>query len=251
MSLIDEDGPRYVRMANLAVVGSFAVNGVARLHTELLKSDVLKDFHEMWPEKFSNKTNGVTPRRFVVLANPTMSGLIEDTIGSGWVTDMMRLRELEPYADDPAFREAWRRIKAGNKEHLVREIKRFASVDVDPASMFDIQVKRFHEYKRQHLNLLHVVSLYKRLKDNPNLHVAPRTVIFGGKAAPGYFMAKLMIRLITAVADLISRDPAMRGKLQVVFYPNYNVKNAQSIFPAPICPSRFRWPARKHREPAT
>jgi len=232
MSLIDEDGPRYVRMANLAVVGSFAVNGVAKLHSDLLKSDVLKDFHEMWPEKFSNKTNGVTPRRFVVLANPTMSGLIEETIGTGWVTDMMRLRELEPYADDPAFRETWRRIKGGNKKHLVGEIKRFASVDVDPATMFDIQVKRFHEYKRQHLNLLHVVSLYKRLKDNPDLHLAPRTVIFGGKAAPGYFMAKLIIRLINAVADVISRDPVMRGRLQVVFYPNYNVKNAQSIFPA-------------------
>jgi len=231
MSLIDEHGPRYVRMANLAVAGSFAVNGVARLHTELLKSDVLKDFHEMWPEKFSNKTNGVTPRRFVLLANPTMSTLISDTIGSGWPTDMGRLRELEPYADDPAFREAWRRIKAGNKEHLVREMKRNAHVDVDPASMFDIQVKRIHEYKRQHLNLLHVVSLYKRLKDNPNLNVAPRTVIFGGKAAPGYALAKMMIRLITAVADLISRDPAIRGKLQVVFYPNYNVKNAQAIFP--------------------
>ncbi|HRF11602.1 MAG: glycogen/starch/alpha-glucan phosphorylase [Candidatus Accumulibacter phosphatis] len=231
MSLIDEDGAHYVRMANLAVVGSFAVNGVAKLHSELLKSDVLKDFYEMWPEKFNNKTNGVTPRRFVVLANPTMSGLIEETIGTGWVTDMTRLRELEPYADDPAFRESWRRIKSGNKKRLVGEIKRFAHVDVDPASMFDIQVKRFHEYKRQHLNILHVVSLYKRLKDNPDLVIAPRTVIFGGKAAPGYFMAKLIIRLINAVADVIGRDPAMHGKLQVVFFPNYNVKHAQSIFP--------------------
>ena len=231
MSLIDEDGPRYVRMAHLAVAGSFAVNGVAALHTELLKSDVLKDFHEMWPEKFSNKTNGVTPRRFVLLANPTMSKLITDTIGSGWPTAMERLGELEPHADDPAFREAWRGIKRHNKNNLVHEIKRVAHVDVDPAAMFDVQVKRIHEYKRQHLNLLHVVSLYKRLKDNPNLEVAPRTVIFGGKAAPGYFMAKLMIRLVNAVADVIARDPAMRGKLQVVFFPNYNVKSAHLIFP--------------------
>ncbi len=231
MSLIDEDGPRYVRMAHLAVAGSFAVNGVAALHTELLKSDVLRDFYEMWPEKFTNKTNGVTPRRFVLLSNPTMSTLIDETIGSGWPKDMARLRELEPFADDPAFREAWRKVKAGNKNRLVGEIKRVAFVDADPASMFDVQVKRIHEYKRQHLNLLHVVSLYKRLKDNPNLEVAPRTVIFGGKAAPGYFMAKLMIRLVTAVADVIGRDPAMRGKLQVVFVPNYNVKNAHLIFP--------------------
>ena len=232
MSLIDEDGPKYVRMANLAIVGSFAVNGVAKLHTELLKSDVLNDFHDLWPEKFSNKTNGVTPRRFVLLFNPSMSQLIDDTIGPGWVTDMTRLRELELHADDPAFRETWRRIKRSNKDKLVREIKRVAGVNVDPASMFDVQVKRIHEYKRQHLNLLHVVSLYKRLKDNPNLEIAPRTVIFGGKAAPGYAMAKLMIRLITTVADLIERDRAMRGKLQVVFFPNYNVKNAQWIFPA-------------------
>ncbi|MBK7677582.1 MAG: glycogen/starch/alpha-glucan phosphorylase [Candidatus Accumulibacter sp.] len=232
MSLIDEDGPRYVRMAHLAVAGSFAVNGVAGLHTELLKSDVLKDFYEMWPEKFSNKTNGVTPRRFVLLANPAMSTLIDETIGGGWPKDMRRLRDLEPFADDPGFREAWRAVKMRNKHRLVSEIKRFAFVDADPATMFDVQVKRMHEYKRQHLNLLHVVSLYKRLKDNPNLAVAPRTVIFGGKAAPGYYMAKLIIRLINAVADVISRDPVMRGKLQVIFYPNYNVKNAQWIFPA-------------------
>ncbi|MCB1965736.1 MAG: glycogen/starch/alpha-glucan phosphorylase, partial [Candidatus Accumulibacter sp.] len=232
MSLIDEDGARYVRMAHLAVVGSFAVNGVAALHTELVKSDILKDFYDLWPEKFRNKTNGVTPRRFVLLSNPTMSQLIDDTIGRGWVTDMTRLRELEPYAEDKAFRKAWRDIKRGNKEHLIREMKRLAHVDADPASMFDVQVKRIHEYKRQHLNLLHVISLYKRLKDNPNLVVAPRTVIFGGKAAPGYRMAKLMIRLATAVADIVGRDPAMHGRLQVIFFPNYNVKHGHAIFPA-------------------
>ncbi|MCM8594918.1 glycogen/starch/alpha-glucan phosphorylase [Accumulibacter sp.] len=232
MSLIDEDGARYVRMAHLAVVGSFAVNGVAALHTELLKSDVLKDFHELWPEKFSNKTNGVTPRRFVLLSNPAMSRLIDEAIGPGWVTDMGRLRQLEAHADDPAFQEAWRRVKRGNKERLVVEIARHAHIDVDPASMFDIQVKRIHEYKRQHLNLLHVVSLYKRLKDDPGLDLSPRTVVFGGKAAPGYEMAKMMIRLINAVADVIGRDPAMDGRLRVVFYPNYNVKNGQVIFPA-------------------
>jgi starch phosphorylase len=179
-------GARYVRMANLAVVGSFAVNGVAKLHSELLKSDVLKDFYEMWPEKFSNKTNGVTPRRFVLLANPTMSTLIErhhwqrlgDRHGSAARTRTVCRR--------PAFREAWRRIKAGNKKRLVGEIKRNAHVDVDPASMFDIQVKRIHEYKRQHLNLLHVVSCTSASRTIRTSNVAPRTVIFGGKAAPGY-----------------------------------------------------------------
>lgn len=231
MSLIDEDGPRFVRMAHLAAVGSFAINGVAALHTDLLKSDVLTDFYDLWPEKFRNKTNGVTPRRFVRLANPAMSQLIDRTIGGGWITDMRRLRALEAYADDPGFRAEWRQIKAQNKECLVREIRRSAHVEVDPASMFDVQVKRIHEYKRQHLNLLHVISLYKRLKDDPGLQVAPRTVIFGGKAAPGYAMAKLMIRLINAVADIVGRDPAMQGRLQVVFFPNYNVKNAQLIFP--------------------
>ncbi|HPP47795.1 MAG TPA: glycogen/starch/alpha-glucan phosphorylase, partial [Accumulibacter sp.] len=231
MSLIDEDGPRYVRMAHVAVVGSFAVNGVAALHSELLKSDVLRDFYEFWPEKFGNKTNGVTPRRFVLLSNPRMSRLIDETIGTGWVTDMLLLRQLEKHTEDPAFRDAWRQIKSANKVHLAHEIRRHDGVLVDPTSIFDVQVKRIHEYKRQHLNLLHVVSMYKRLKDNPNLTLAPRTVIFGGKAAPGYAMAKLMIRLIAAVADLIGRDPAMRGRLQVVFYPNYNVKNSHSIFP--------------------
>ena len=231
MSMIDEDGPRYVRMAHLAAAGSFSINGVAALHTQLLKSDVLHDFHEMWPEKFNNKTNGVTPRRFVLLSNPRMSALIDETIGSGWVTDMRRLRELEPFAEQAEFRASWRAIKTANKQHFAQQIRRVTGVEVDPASMFDVQVKRIHEYKRQHLNLLHVVSLYKRLKDNPNLEIAPRTVIFGGKAAPGYWMAKLMIRMITAVADVIGRDPTMRGKLQVVFYPNYNVKHAHAIFP--------------------
>jgi starch phosphorylase len=232
MSLIDEDGPRYVRMAHLAVVGSFAVNGVAALHTDLLKSDVLKDFHGLWPEKFSNKTNGVTPRRFMLLSNPALSRLITDAIGEGWVTDMTKLRQLEKHANDSGFRQAWQSVKRANKESLAREIQKRAWTTVDPDSMFDVQVKRIHEYKRQHLNVLHVVSLYKRLKDNPNLEVVPRTVIFGGKAAPGYAMAKLIIKLINAVADVVTRDPAMQDKLRVVFFPNYNVKNAQPIFPA-------------------
>jgi len=233
MSVIAEYPDRAVRMAYLATVAGAKVNGVAELHSQLLRDKVLPDFSELWPEKFTNVTNGITPRRFVRLANRRLSDLLTDTLGDdGWVTDLDRLRELEPYADDAAFREEFRAVKRGNKEHLVREIKRVAHADADPASMFDVQVKRIHEYKRQHLNLLHVISLYKRLKDNPNLVVAPRTVIFGGKAAPGYRMAKLMIRLATAVADIVGRDPAMHGRLQVVFFPNHNVKSGQSIFPA-------------------
>jgi len=232
LSIIDETGERHVRMANLASVGCHAINGVAALHTDLLKQGVLRDFFDLWPEKFSNKTNGVTPRRFVALANPGLTELITETIGDQWLTDLSRLRELEAHADDAGFHDAWRRVKRENKERLARQIQRRTGVAVDPDTLFDIQVKRIHEYKRQHLNVLHVISLYAEFKHDPHLDAAPRTVIFAGKAAPGYFMAKLIIKLINNVADVVNRDPAIRDRLKIVFSPDFNVKNSQRIYPA-------------------
>jgi starch phosphorylase len=232
MSLINEHGERYVRMANLACVGSHAINGVAALHTELLKADVLADFNAFAPEKFSNKTNGVTPRRFLALSNPRLARLLDQTIGEGWLIDLGRLRYLEPHADDPSFRSQWRYIKRAVKEDFAAYARRRLGIGVDPDSLFDVQVKRIHEYKRQHLNVLHIVALYHRIKCNPNLDITPRTFIFGGKAAPGYHMAKLMIRLITAVADTINRDPDVRDRLKVVFLPNFNVGTGQRVYPA-------------------
>ncbi|MDQ2639768.1 MAG: glycogen/starch/alpha-glucan phosphorylase [Pseudomonadota bacterium] len=232
LSLIDERGERYVRMAHLACVGSHAINGVAALHSELLKSDVLGDFHEMWPEKFQNKTNGVTPRRWMVLANPRLSGLINDAIGSGWITDLEQLRRLEPLAQDSAFRQQWLAIKQASKQDFARMALERTGIVIDPASLFDVQVKRIHEYKRQHLNILHVIALYLRLKSDPDAAVTPRTFVFGGKAAPGYRMAKLIIKLISAVGDVVNRDAAVRDRLNVVFLPNFNVGNGQRIYPA-------------------
>jgi starch phosphorylase len=230
LSLVDESGPRSVRMAHLAAVGSHTVNGVAALHSELLKRDVMRDFARIWPEKFTNVTNGVTPRRFVALANPSLTRLVSEAIGEGWVRDLDELRRLEPLAEDGAFREAWRMVKAGNRAALAAEAARRAGVSVDPASLFDVQVKRIHEYKRQHLNLLHVVTLYRRLKRDPGLAAPPRTVLFAGKAAPGYATAKLMIKAIHSVAEVVNGDPAMKGRLAVVFWPDYNVKNSLPIF---------------------
>ncbi|MEM9148892.1 MAG: glycogen/starch/alpha-glucan phosphorylase [Cyanobacteria bacterium P01_F01_bin.3] len=232
MSLIDETGGRYVRMANLACVGSHAINGVAALHTELLKQTVLNDFHQLFPEKFINKTNGVTPRRWMVLSNPKLTRLINQRIGNEWPTELTQLKKLEPFADDPGFRTEWRQIKQANKEALAVRIERATGVKVNPTSMFDVQIKRIHEYKRQQLNALHIISLYNQLKKNPGLNIVPRTFIFAGKAAPGYFMAKLIIKLITSVGRVVNRDPDMRDLLKVVFYPNYNVTNAQPIYPA-------------------
>ncbi len=232
MSLIGEDKGKNVRMAHLAVVGSHAVNGVAALHSELLKSSVLKDFYEMWPERFSNKTNGVTPRRFLALANPGLRELVDRTIGEGWLTDLTRLRELEPFADDTTFREQWHDIKRGNKARLASYIRSATGVELNPDWMFDVQVKRIHEYKRQHLNVLHIVALYHRLKRDPGLSIPPRAFIFGGKAAPGYFLAKRIIKLITAVGETVNADPDVNRFLKVAFVPNFNVKNAQLIYAA-------------------
>jgi starch phosphorylase len=232
MSLIDESGERYVRMAHLACVGSHAINGVAELHSELLKRDVLQDFYALWPEKFSNKTNGVTPRRWMVLCNPKLSDLITEHIGDGWIKDLAQLKRLEPLAEDAEFRARWREIKQGNKRTFAALALARTGIVADPDSIFDVLVKRIHEYKRQHLKVLHIVSLYHAIKQNPSLVVQPRTFIFGGKAAPGYHLAKLMIKLITAVGEVVNRDPDVRDRLKVVFLPNFNVTNGQRVYPA-------------------
>jgi starch phosphorylase len=232
MSLIDESGVRHVRMAHLACVGSHAINGVAALHSELLKHDLLKDFYELWPRKFSNKTNGVTPRRWMVLSNPRLSSLITEHIGDDWIKNLARLKLLEPLAESGEFRARWRDIKQQNKRSFAALAFERTGIVIDPDSMFDVLVKRIHEYKRQHLKVLHIVSLYLGIKSNPSLAVQPRTFIFGGKAAPGYHLAKLMIRMITAVGDVVNRDPDVRDRLKVVFLPNFNVTNGQRVYPA-------------------
>ncbi|AXY68093.1 glycogen/starch/alpha-glucan phosphorylase [Thermosynechococcus sichuanensis E542] len=232
LSIIDESGCRYVRMAHLAAVGSHAINGVAALHSELLKQTVLKDFYELTPQKFSNKTNGVTPRRWMVLSNPGLTRLITERIGEDWVKHLDQLRRLEPLAEDRDFAAQWRSVKHENKERLAAYIRDRVGVTVDPHSLFSILVKRIHEYKRQHLCVLNIITLYQMLKDNPQLDMVPQTFIFGGKAAPGYYMAKLIIKLINSVADVINHDPAVRDRLKVVFLPDYNVTLGQRVYPA-------------------
>lgn len=232
MSLIDEGGERYVRMANLATVGSHAVNGVAALHSELLKATVLRDFYEFSPEKFSNKTNGVTPRRWIVSSNPRLTRLISDRIGDHWINHLDDLRQLEGHVEDGNFRQQWRQIKREIKGDLAVHIQRRTGIVVNPDSMFDVQVKRIHEYKRQHLNALHIITLYNRIKRDPHSEITPRTFIFGGKAAPGYFMAKLMIKLITSIGDVVNNDPDVGDRLKVVFLPDYNVTFGQRVYPA-------------------
>jgi starch phosphorylase len=232
MSIIDESGEKYVRMANLACVGSNAINGVAALHTELLKKHVLHDWVEMFPDRFHNVTNGVTPRRFVLQSNPGLSKLISDAIGDDWPAQLDELRKLEPFANDAAFREKFRNVKLENKKNLAKLIRKRTGIIVDPASLFDIQVKRIHQYKRQHLNVLNIITQYLRIKHNPAIDVVPRTFIFGGKAAPGYYMAKLIIKLINSVGEVINNDPDIKDRLKVVFFPDFNVTNAQPIYPA-------------------
>jgi glycogen phosphorylase len=235
MSLID-DGTgdwhsKRIRMAYLAVVGSHSVNGVAALHTELLEQNLLHDFHEMWPDRFNNKTNGVTPRRWLLQANPLLSDAITARIGDGWIVDLDELRQLEALADDESFRKEFREIKQRNKDALGTLIEKEMRVSIDRSSIFDVQVKRLHEYKRQLLNVLHVVALYLRIKKDPGLKMVPRTFVFGGKAAPAYVAAKLIIKLINSLAAVINADPQVRGRLRVVFLPNYRVSLAERIFP--------------------
>jgi starch phosphorylase len=233
LSLIDEAGEKYVRMAHLASAGSHAINGVAALHTELLKQTVLSDFYAVAPEKFVNVTNGVTPRRWIALSNPKLSALITRKIGDRWISDLEEeLERIEPFALDPDFQREWQTVKADNKRALAGFIKDRTGIVVDPQSLFDIQVKRLHEYKRQHLNVLYVITLYNQLKRGSDASVTPRTVIFGGKAAPGYRMAKLIIKLINSVATVINQDPKVSNLLKVVFIPDFNVKNGQRVYPA-------------------
>jgi starch phosphorylase len=232
LSLIDESSDRFIRMANLACVGSHAINGVAQLHTELLQQTVLRDFYDLYPERFSNKTNGVTPRRWIALSNPRLTELITSRIGDRWITHLEDLRQLEGWLEDASFQQEWRQIKRENKRELATLIQQRTGIVVNPDSLFDIQVKRIHEYKRQHLNALHVVTLYNRLKHDPGLDVPPRTVIFGGKAAPGYRTAKLMIKLITSIAEVVNKDPDIGDRLKVVFLPDFNVTLGQKVYPA-------------------
>ena len=231
LSLVD-DQRKTIRMANLACVGSHAINGVAELHSKLLKQTVLRDFYELSPEKFFNVTNGVTPRRFLALANQELTTLINGEIGKGWIKDLYQLKELEASADKKRFQSKWAAIKLHNKERLAAVIAERTGISVDPSSMFDVQVKRIHEYKRQHLNILQVISQYNRLKRGEKSGFAPRTVIIAGKAAPGYYLAKLIIKLINSVAAVINNDPDTNSLLKIVFFPNYSVKNGNVIFPA-------------------
>jgi starch phosphorylase len=232
MSIIDERGQRFVRMAHLAAVGSHAINGVAALHTELLKNHVLRDFHDFSPEKFSNKTNGVTPRRWMVLSNPRLTDLLGAKIGHGWIHDLERLRRLEALVDDADFRAQWQQVKQENKSRLAAFIKERVGMTVNPQSMFDVLVKRIHEYKRQHLQILHIITLYNRIKLDSDLEVTPRTFIFGGKAAPAYRMAKLIIKLIHSVGNVVNADVDVKGRLKIAFLPDYNVTLGHRVYPA-------------------
>ncbi len=232
VSIINEDGPKAVRMAHLATIGSHHVNGVAALHSDLVQRQLFPDFKALWPEKFTNVTNGVTPRRWLALANPRLTRLISEAIGDGWVKDLEELRQLEAFADDDGFLERWGATKRAVKAHLAQYVEQHTGVLVDPASLFDVQVKRIHEYKRQHLNALQVVAHYLRIKSGLGDDLPPRTVIFGGKAAPGYYMAKLIIRFINGIADTVNADPDMDGRLRVIFLPNYSVKLGEKVYPA-------------------
>ena len=231
MSIIDESGPRYVRMANLACIGSKAINGVAAMHTALLRKHTLADWHSMYPGKIRNVTNGVTPRRWIAVSNPRLTRLITDAIGEKWLTHLEELRQLEKLADDASFVQAWDKVKMENKQEFADLILQHENVIVNPQAMYDVQVKRIHEYKRQHLNVLHIITLYNRIKSDPDLDITPRLFVFGGKAAPGYFMAKRMIKLITSVGKVVNNDPDMRERLKVFFIPNYNVKIGHVVYP--------------------
>jgi starch phosphorylase len=232
LSIIEEGSEKRVRMAHLAIVGSHSVNGVAALHSEIIKKNLFSDFYTLYPERFNNKTNGITPRRWLKLCNPGLSELITGAIGDGWVTNLDLLKGIIPFAEKKEFRDKWHSVKKENKIRLAALIKKATGVIVDPDSMFDCQVKRIHEYKRQLLNVLHVITMYRRILTTPEADFVPRTVIIAGKAAPGYAMAKLLIKLVNSVADVINNDPIVKGRLKVVFLPNYSVSQAELIMPA-------------------
>ncbi len=232
MSLIEEGEEKQLRMAHLAIVGSHSVNGVAELHSKLLRERELKDFSEMYPGRFNNKTNGVAPRRWLLAANPDLSGVITEHIGEGWVVDLNQLRKLEPFIGEPEFIAIWQHVKQKNKDVLAHITQRLTGVDIDPFSIFDVQVKRIHEYKRQLMNILHVIYCWLKIRQDPGLDMHPRTFFFGGKAAPSYSAAKMIIRLICHVAEMLNRDPLTENRIKVIFLPNYRVSLAEKIFPA-------------------
>ena len=232
ISLIEEGAQKHVRMANLAIVGSHSTNGVAAIHSQLLRTTTVKDLAEMFPERFSNKTNGVTPRRWLLLANPALARVITEAIGDGWITDLIELHKLKPLAEDKTFRDNFRRATRQTKSAFGSWLNSRTGEAIDPDSIFDCQVKRIHEYKRQLLNALRIVVLYNRVLENPNLDVVPRTFLFSGKAAPAYELAKLIIKFINNLAETIDGDPAVRGKLKVLFLPEYDVSLAQRLIPA-------------------
>lgn len=232
LSIIDQYGDGTVRMANLAIVGCVAINGVAALHTEIIKTRIFNHFYKLFPEKFINVTNGITPRRWLKIANPFLSEIISDKIGDGWLKDLRKLKQLEKFVKNKTFRENFRNAKWLNKKILIEHIENENNVTINPDSMFDVHIKRFHEYKRQLLNVFHVITLYNRIKENPDIEMVPRTVIFGGKAAPAYFAVKMIIKLINNVADVINDDPDVGDKLKVVFLKNYSVTLAERIIPA-------------------
>jgi starch phosphorylase len=232
ISLIEEGSSKHVRMANLAIVGSHSTNGVAAIHSRLLRATTVKDLAEMFPERFSNKTNGVTPRRWLLMCNPELSQAITGAIGDSWITDMADLRKLKPLADDAAFRGAFLKAKREAKVRFAGWLKGESGQAIDPDSLFDCQIKRIHEYKRQLLNALRIVVLYNRLRENPNLPTAPRTFVFAGKAAPAYHLAKVIIKFINNLAEVIDSDPAMRGRIKILFLPEYDVTLAERLIPA-------------------
>jgi starch phosphorylase len=232
MSIIEEGPEKHVRMAHLAIIGSHAVNGVSRLHTELIKTSLVPDFAQLWPERFSNKTNGVAPRRWILKANPGLAALLSRTVGEGWITDLERVREIEKGAADPAFQQEFLAIKHRNKERLAREVFDTTAITIDPHSMFDVQVKRIHEYKRQLLNVMRIIHEYLSLVDDGTEPLVPRTYVFAGKAAPGYWAAKQIIKLINNVAQVVDQDPRVKARIKVVFVPNYRVSLAERIMPA-------------------
>ena len=232
LSIISEGEPKQIRMANLAIIGSRSVNGVAQLHSTILKTQLFKAFNDIFPDKIINITNGITPRRWLQQSNPGLSELISATIGTGWQSDLTELKNLIPYADDPNFRKAWHAVKLNNKKRLARYVLRKLGIGVNPEALFDVHVKRMHEYKRQLLNILHVITLYNCIKAHPESHAVPRTVFFAGKAAPAYFQAKLIIKLITSVAAIVNNDAGIKGRLKIVFLPNYCISQAEKIIPA-------------------
>ena len=245
VSLIDESDQKYVRMSHLASLGSHAINGVSEIHSELLKKTLLPDFYDLYPERFFHVMNGVSPRRWISVSNPGLAGLITNTIGDRWISDLQEIRQLESFAADPNVIKKWQNVKHENKCDIASFMRDRTGISVNPDTLFDVQGKRFHESNRQHLNLLHIITLYNRIKKNPLTDITPRTFIFGGKASPGYFMAHLIIKLINSVAEILNNDPDVAGRLKILFFPDLNVKNAQRLYPAADLSEQISTPGRE------